>query len=120
MRESKSIPAVLQRRIDLLKTLDDAYDLLDSISKSNVHAKAEIQFIQDKINSIEAELEQSVAESEHLIDLMRDDPVLWTIARLRFLQGYEWEEAAAAVGVTGGSGRMKAYRFFKAHNNLFN
>ena len=118
MRASIIIPTVLSHRIDLFKALDAAYVLLDTIKKSNVNAGSEIQFVQDRIGKIEADLEDTQAEAEQIINLMQDDVILWTIARLRFLQGYEWKQASDVVGLTSDSGRMRVYRFFRAMKHL--
>ena len=107
------IPEPLTMRFELLRQLEKAYDLLDALQSAGTGTEAEESFLSQKINSIEEELGESEADAERIIDQLKSDPLAWTVARLRFMQGYEWCQAAARAGISGDVARTRVYRFFK-------
>ena len=107
---SPNIPPALQRRYDNLKALDDAYELLDSISRKGEKAGPEAQFVSGRVEVLERELEESEAEVMQLIDLLHNDPMAWTAARLHFFQGYEWPYVAVVIGRSEATVKSRVYR----------
>lgn len=108
-----SIPKSLAERFELLQQLENAYDLLEALQTAGTGTEAEEAFLQGKIESIEQELDKGVAEAERLVDQLQGDPVAWTVARLRFMQGYEWKQAAARVGISEDIAKSRVYRFYQ-------
>lgn len=108
-----SIPGLLADRYELLRQLETAYDLLDTLQSSGTRTEAEEAFLTQKISDIEEELGKSEAEAENLINQLKSDPVAWTVARLRFMQGYEWAQAAARAGISEDTAKSRVYRFYQ-------
>lgn len=108
-----SIPELLADRFELLRQLETAYDLLDALQSSGTGAEAEEAFLTQRISGIEEDLGKSEAEAEKLINQLKSDPVAWTVARLRFMQGYEWAQAAARAGISEETAKSRVYRFYK-------
>lgn len=108
-----SIPESLTARFELLQQLETAYDLLEALQSTGEGTEVEEAFLTQKIESIEAELSKSEAETEAIIDQLDGDPVGWTVARLRFMQGYEWAQAAARAGISEEAAKSRLYRFFQ-------
>lgn len=107
------IPEPLSARVELFKQLETAYDLLDALHSSGTRTEAEETFLQRKIDSIEMDLNNGEAEAGCLINELQSDPVAWTVARLRFMQGYEWTQAAARAGVSADVAKTRVYRFYQ-------
>ena len=108
-----SIPEPLAKRFELLQQLETAYDLLDTLQSTGKGTEAEEAFLTQKIKSVEMELAESEAETERIIDQLKGDPVAWIVARLRFMQGYEWAQAAARAGISEETAKSRIYRFYQ-------
>ncbi len=108
-----SIPELLADRFELLRQLETAYDLLDALQSSGTGTKAEEAFLTQKISDIEEALGKSETEAEKLINQLKNDPVAWTVARLRYMQGYEWAQAAVRAGISTETAKSRVYRFYK-------
>lgn len=108
-----SIPEPLAARFELLQQLETAYDLLDALQSTGKSTEAEEAFLTQRINGIEAELVKCEAEAERIIDQLKSDPMAWTVARLRFMQGYEWAHAAARAGISEDTAKSRVYRFYQ-------
>lgn len=107
---SPNIPTVLQQRYDNLMALDEAYELLDAISRNGEKAGPEAQFIAGQIETLEREIEESEAEATRLIDLLNNDPIAWTAVRLRFFHGYAWKHVAVVIGQSETATKSCVYR----------
>ena len=113
------IPETLTARYELLQQLGASYDLLDSLRSTGEGTETEEAFLAQKIESIEAELTKSEAEAKTIISQLEGDPAAWTIARLRYMQGYEWAQAAARAGISEDAAKSRVYRFFqKQHRKV--
>lgn len=110
-----SIPEPLAKRYDLLKELDTAYDLLESLQANSNGAEKEIAFVSERISTLEESLNSSLPLAEKLIDLLHFDVAAWTAASLHFLQGFEWASAAERVGMSEDAVKSRVYRIFKSH-----
>lgn len=108
-----SIPGILELRYELLQQLESAYDLLESLRAAGSGSELEETFLAGKINRIEDELYEGEATAVQTIDLLQSDSVAWTIAHLRFMQGYQWGEAAARAGISEAAAKMRVYRAYK-------
>ena len=115
-RVSEYIPPVLLERYALLRLLHESYDLLENITKSDADAKEEVHFIQARIKRIETDIESTWPETDKYLNFMikLNEPIAWSVSWLRFVEGYTWEDAAAAVGVNSNVARIRVYRFFKS------
>lgn len=108
-----TVPKLLTERFEQLRRLESAYDLLEALQTSGTGAEAEEAFLQEKIDAIERDLDSGTAEAERLINQLQSDPVAWTVARLRFMQGYEWSQAAARAGISEDTAKSRVYRFYQ-------
>lgn len=108
-----SIPEPLTERYELLKELETAYDLLDNLRRGGKDAPNEEAFLEQKISSIENSLDAALPFIERIIDQLRDDSIAWTVARLRFIQGYEWQQAAERLSLTEDMIKSRVYRRFQ-------
>jgi len=61
------IPALLTQRYELIQALDQARDLRHALRAGGIEGQ-ELQFITEKIQSLEAELSETEAEAQVLID----------------------------------------------------
>lgn len=109
-----SIPEILDKRFDQFRQLESAYDLLEVLRTDTADTKCEQDFLTEKIAEIEQQLDESAGEAERLIDTMKGDYATWTVARLRYMHGFEWKEAANRVGMTADAVKARVYRFFGA------
>lgn len=106
------IPEILDKRFDQLRQLESAYDLLEVLRADPTDTKCEQDFLAEKISEIEQQLDESAGEVERLINTMKGDYATWTVARLRYMHGFEWEGAANRVGMTAEAAKTRVYRFF--------
>lgn len=107
-----SIPEALSTRFELFGQLEQAYDLLEALRRTGKDAEAEEAFLTARIAGIERELETGEVVAKKLIDQLQSDPIAWTVARLRYLQGYEWEVASARAGVSADTAKSRVYRLY--------
>lgn len=106
------IPAVLTQRIDRLQELETAKKLLATIQASETDAEAETQFLSEKINALQSELNSSAAEAQKLIDLLGFDMPAKVYAGIRYQCGYSWAEIADMFKVTEDAAKSRVYRCF--------
>lgn len=109
-----TFPEPLNERYDLLKELDTAYDLLDSLKRGQEDAHAEKAFLEAKIGSLETSLDEALPLIERIIDQVKDDSTAWTAARLHFIHGYEWKHAADRLSLSEDMIKSRVYRRFQA------
>ena len=102
------IPALLTQRYELILALDKARDLRHALRASGIAGK-EMQFVTEKIQSLEAELSETEAEAQALIDRI-DNAEAKIYTTMHFDTGYPWAEIAEIFGKAEEAVKACAYR----------
>ncbi len=102
------IPALLTQRYELILALDKARDLRHALRAGGIEGQ-ELQFITEKIQSLEAELSETEAEAQALIDRI-DNAEAKLYTTMHFLTGYPWTEMAEIFDKRDATIKACAYR----------
>lgn len=104
-----SVPGILEDRLSNLKQLEEAYKLLNTLNESGIKSGKEIDFLNENIERIYAELDSSEDECYSLIDKVQDQKT-WVYAKLRYIDGKALNEIASLTDSTFDQVRMRLYR----------
>lgn len=102
------IPALLTQRYELIQALDQARDLRHALRAGGIEGQ-ELQFITEKIQSLEAELSETEAEAQVLIDRI-DNAEAKIYTTMHFNTGYQWSEIAEIFDKRDATIKACAYR----------
>ena len=104
-----SVPGILEDRLSKLKQLEEAYKLLNTLNESGIESGREIDFLNERIDRICAELDSSEDECYSMIDKIQDQKT-WVYAKLRYIDGKAINEIASLTDSTFDQVRMRLYR----------
>ena len=104
------IPAALTQRYNRLKEIGTARNLIASIEQNGLGADLERQFLQEKIQDLQRQLDDTAGDVQQIIEQMTDYQArIYT--SLHYQIGYEWSEIANMFKVSLHAVKTRVYRY---------
>lgn len=104
------IPPALTQRYDRLRELSAVKDLLSSIEESGLNAENEKQFLSEKIQELQKQLDDTAADTQRIIDQLPDSQAQ-IYASIHYQIGYEWIDIADMFHITVEAAKARVYRY---------
>ena len=104
------IPDALTQRYDRLKELETARKLLSTIEENSLSAEMEKQFLTEKIQEIQKQLDDTANDAQGIIDHLTDFQAR-ICASLHYQIGYEWAEIADMLHISIHAAKTRVYRY---------
>lgn len=106
------ISPALTQRYDRLQELATAKDLLSSIEESGLNAEKEKQFLSEKIQDLQKQLDDTAADAQRIIDQLPDSQAQ-IYASIHYQIGYEWIDIADMFHITADAAKSRVYRYLR-------